>query len=177
MVDSEKEEQQTELQRALAKHFLMENYNTFITLTFKGEAVTSYAHAQKAFGRFMHSLRCKLFKERSRYRMPLLAVVEGYPGRPMCTGPLQMPHERTHIHCCIRLPDGKSDYRELVRHCWLDADASSGDPLIIDPAGDKWFIDIPDAVSMERYVHYSLKQCRCDHEPVLWNFARRIPTA
>lgn len=169
--------QQTELQKALANHFLMEDYNAFITLTFKGEAAVSYAHAEKAFGRFIHALRCTLFKERSKYRMPLLAVVESYPGRPMCNGLPQGLEERTHIHCCIKLPSQEVDLRGLVRTAWLDAGTTSGDPLVSDPSGNKWFIEIDDQTSMDRYVNYSLKQCSCDHEPVLWKFARNTPTA
>lgn len=171
------EAQQTELQRALAGHFLQEDYNAFITLTFKGDGAVTYAHAQKTFGTFLHSLRCSLFRERSRYRMPLLPVVESYPGRPSCTGLPRAFDERTHIHCCIKLPGKPLDHVELVRDKWMGADARCGDPLVHDREGGKWFIEIADLVSMGRYVNYALKQCCADNEPVLWSFARKIQTA
>ncbi|MGH8053435.1 MAG: hypothetical protein ACREP4_05890 [Stenotrophomonas sp.] len=177
MEDWEYEARQTELQKGLASHFLQDDYNAFITLTFESEGAVSYGHAEKTFGRFMHALRCSLFKERCTYRMPLVPVIESYPGRPLCSGSPHDPIERTHIHCCIKLPGNPLDHKELVRKMWLGAGGVCGDPHVHDRDGDKWFIGIATPVAMRRYVNYSLKQCCFDHQPVLWNFARKIRTA
>lgn len=177
MEDSEYEERQTELQRGLASHFLQDNYNAFITLTFRSEDSVSYDYAEKTFGRFMHALRCSLFKERCTYRMPLVPVVESYPGRPLCSGAPCDPIERTHIHCCIKLPGNPLDHKELVRKRWLGAGGVCGDPQIYCPNGEDWYIPLYTPAVMRKYVNYSLKQCCSDHQPVLWNFARKIRTA
>lgn len=171
------EAQQTDLQKALARHFLQEGYNAFVTLTFRAENSVSYLDARKVFGRFMHGARCSLYKERSTYRMPLLPVMESYPGRPLCSGFPVDPNERTHFHCCINLPGSPQDHKDLIRRAWVDASGVCGDPKIYCPNSDQWFIEIATPVEMRRYVNYSLKQCRYDHEPVLWDFTRKIRTA
>lgn len=177
MDDQKYEAQQTELQRALAENFLQDEYNAFITLTFKSKGSVSYDDAENIFGRFMHTFRCSLFKERCTYRMPLVPVVESYPGRPLCSGAPYDPIERTHIHCCIKLPGNPLDHKELIRKTWLGADGLCGDPHVHDRSNEKWFIAIATPALMRRYVNYSLKQCCSDHHPVLWNFARKIRTA
>ncbi len=177
MEDWEYEARQTELQKGLASHFLRDDYNAFITLTFKSEDSVSYDYAEKTFGRFMHALRCSLFKERCTYRMPLVPVIESYPGRPLCSGASYDPIERTHVHCCIKLPGNPLGHKELVRKKWLGAGGVCGDPHVHDREGDKWFIEIATPAVMRKYVNYSLKQCCNDTKPVLWNFARKIRTA
>ncbi|WP_313231381.1 hypothetical protein [Stenotrophomonas acidaminiphila] len=177
MEDWEYEARQTELQKGLASHFLQDNYNAFITLTFRSEGSVSYEYAEKTFGRFMHALRCSLFKERCAYRMPLVPVVESYPGRPLCSGAPSDPIERTHIHCCIKLPGNPLGHKELVQKRWLGAGGACGDPEIYCPNGEDWYIPLYTPVLMRKYVNYSLKQCCSDHQPVLWNFARKIRTA
>ena len=177
MQNDEYVELQSELQKELARHFLQDDYNAFITLTFKSEDSVSYDYAKKTFGRFMHALRCNLFKERCTYRMPMVPVIESYPGRPLCSGAPYDPNERTHIHCCIKLPGNPLDHKEMVRKKWLGAGGVCGDPLVYDPSGDNWFIELNTNAAATAYVNYSLKQCRVDHEPVLWNFARKIRTA
>ena len=176
MQNEEYEGQQTELQRGLAAYFLQEDYNAFITLTFKSEDSVSYDYAAKTFGRFMHALRCSLFKERCTYRMPMVPVIESYPGRPLCSGAPYDPNERTHIHCCIKLPGNPSDHKELVRKKWLGAGGVCGDPLVHDREGDKWFIELATPAAMRTRVNYSLKQCCSDTKPVLWDFTRKIRT-
>lgn len=74
MEEWEYEARQTDLQKGLAGYFLRDEYNAFITLTFESEVPVSYDHAKKTFGRFMHGLRCSLFKERCTYRMPMVPV-------------------------------------------------------------------------------------------------------
>lgn len=177
MEDSEYEGQQTELQKGLAGHFLQDDYNAFITLTFKSEGSVAYDYAEKAFGRFLHALRCSLFKERCTYRMPLVPVVESYPGRPLCSGVPNDSTERTHIHCCIKLPGNPLSHKELVREKWLAAGGVCGDPLVHDRDDDKWFIEIATPALMRKYVNYSLKQRCSDTQPVIWNFARKTRTA
>lgn len=177
MEDQKYEARQTELQKGLAGHFLQDDYNAFVTLTFKSEDSVSYHHAERTFGRFLHALRCSLYKERCTYRMPLIPVVESYPGRSLCSGAPYDPIERTHIHCCIKLPGNPLDHKELVREKWLAAGEVCGDPHVYDRNGDRWFIEIATPAEMRTYVNYSLKQCCSDHQPVLWNFARKIRTA
>lgn len=177
MEETNYEAQQTELQKQLAGHFLQDEYNAFVTLTFKSEESVGYGYAEKTFGRFMHALRCSLFKERCTYRMPMVPVIESYPGRLLCSGTSYDPIERTHIHFCIKLPGNPQDHKELVRRSWLGAGAVCGDPSVHDKKDDKWFIELTTPVLVKKYVNYSLKQCCMDSEPVLWSFARKIPTA
>ncbi len=176
MHDEEYEGQQNELQKGLASYFLQDDYNAFITLTFKSEDSVSYEHAAKTFGRFMHALRCSLFKERCTYRMPMVPVIESYPGRPLCSGAPYDSTERTHIHCCIKLPGNPLNHKELVRKKWLGAGGVCGDPLVHDRRGDKWFIELATPAEMRKRVNYSLKQCCSDTRPVLWDFTRKIRT-
>lgn len=176
MDDQEYEARQTKLQKALASHFLRDDYNAFITLTFRSEDSVSYYYAEKCFGRFMHSLRCSLFKKKCTYRMPVVPVVESYPGRPLCSGAPHDPTERTHIHCCIKLPGNPLDHKELVRASWLGAGSVCGDPRIYCPDDESWYIPLHTPESMRKRVNYSLKQCCVDHQPVLWKFAREIRT-
>lgn len=178
MKESEYEESQNELQKVLADHFLVEDYNAFITLTYKSEDSVSYEYAKKTFGRFLHALRTNLYKESCTYRMPVVPVVESYPGRRLCSGLPADSIERTHIHCCIKLPGNPKDHMELVRKVWLSSGRHCGDPKIYCPKDeDNWFIEIMTTKLMKIYVNYSLKQCCYDHEPVLWNFARKRQTA
>lgn len=177
MEENQYELSQTKLQRALSEHFIKDDYNVFVTLTFKAADSVSYHYAQKSFGRFIHAIRCSLYKESCTYRMPLVAVVESYPGRSLCSEIPYHPNERTHIHFCIKLPGNPLDQKELVRRSWLDAGGQCGDPKVYCPNSDQWFVPIATQCEMKKYVNYSLKQCRTDHEPVLWKFARKLPTA
>ena len=164
---------QTELQKALAEGFLQDDYNAFITLTYKTEGSVSYAYARRTFGRFMHAVRCSLYKETCTYRMPLVPVVESYPGRPLCSGAPYFPTERTHIHFCIKLPGNPLDHKEMIRRKWLDAGGACGDPSVYCPNGENWYIPLSEPAEIEAYVNYLLKQCCTDSEPLLLDFTIR----
>lgn len=167
MDTQEYEQRQTTLQKATRDWLLRGQANAFITLTFRSEAGVSFSFGEKAFGAFIHDLKCNLFGEKSKKRLFVVPVIEGY---------VLAKHEpnRTHIHILVKFPGDPLNYKEVVRRSWMASSRLSGDPLVYDPSNEQWFKDISDQELCRIETNYVLKTCAMDTEAILWKYVPKL---
>jgi hypothetical protein len=166
----EYEERQTRLQEA-ARDWLMHCYptNAFVTLTSSAEAGISYETAEKVFGTFAHGLKCYLFGAKSKKRINLIPVVEGYDKCHGMSKTLGL-RQGTHIHCLMNLPGNPMDHMDAIRDLWMDSSGVCGDPKIHCPNNDDWFLPLDTAKKKRVFTNYALKSCETNLDAVLVKF-------
>ena len=143
--------------------------NAFVTLTSRARRGMSYEQAEKAFGTFAHSLKCHLFSAKSKKRIHMVPVVEGYSRQPGLAAKLGL-REGTHIHCLMTLPGDPMAYMDVVAGLWRSSNSVCGDPAVYCPNSNNWFLELNTTEVRQIYVNYALKTCTTDTDAVLWDF-------
>jgi len=164
---NEYEQRQTELQKVTRDWLLRGEPNVIVTLTFRSEDKVTFENAVKVFGTFAHQLKSHFFGEKSKKRIYMVPVVEGYQA-PQMEG--LAADKRTHIHCLMRLPDDPSAYKGVIREVWMASSGICGDPNVYCPNNDDWFLVLDSEERKRVFTNYVLKTCGIDTEAVLWKF-------
>lgn len=166
----------TEFQRQTANWLRTAEHNVMVTLTFSGDTGVTYKLAEKAFGRFAHKLKCHLFGEKSKKRIPMCPIVEDFGGEMMWSTSAAGTRQGTHIHCLMRLPDSPTTYKEVVRKLWRSSGTLCGDPNRNCPNSNDWFIELDDDCKKNELTQYVLKKCDDNLDGVLVMFMPIRPT-
>lgn len=168
MDTTEYEQQQTRLQATTRDWILRGEPNAFVTLTFKSEAEVSFRYAEKVFGTFAHELKCQLFGKKSKKRILMVPIIEGYASKQQRAA--LTADQRTHVHSLFRFPQNPTNYKETVRQIWVGSSGVCGDPTIYCPDNERWFRELVGDETKRIHTNYALKTCGQDTEAVLWKF-------
>lgn len=161
------EARKIDLQMTTAKWLRSGNHNAFVTLTFRDEGKVSYAYAERTFGRFINSLRGALFGKRSKRRLALVPVIEGYDRSSFYRTRNDL---HIHIHCLIQLPGTPREHMSTVAELWKGTDRRCGDPDVYCPNSNDWFLTPDSDDFKDKVTTYSLKTCGADTDAILWKY-------
>jgi len=144
-----------------------------VTLTFSGDEGVTYNFAEKAFGAFVHKLKCHLFGRNSKKRIAMCPIVEDYGTEMMWSTSPAGVRQGTHIHCLMRLPGSPMDYKDVVRKLWRSSGRRCGDPRVNCPGKDDWYVEIDSEHDRAELTNYALKMCEDNADGILVLF---VPT-
>lgn len=149
------------IEEAWTGRLLKEEWNLFVTFTFKNEI--SFEHIHGVYGRFAVNLRKHVYGKNSKKRVPMFPVIEGeLPDDTMFL-------ERRHIHVLLNLQSSIAQSRELLRELWMAASTHCGDPDVACSEQDKdgWCLAIFTKAYRRNRVSYILKQAKFNSDRIM----------
>lgn len=145
-------------------------YNVMFTGTFRSEDGITYGMAKLIFAMFVGRLRDRVFGRKSKRRIAMVPVLEGYMEQMQRRGLASGFREGTHIHVLIDLPLPTAEGKEVVLQCWKETHRLCGDPAVYCPDSDRWYLEITDAPMRASLIGYVLKRCRQNLDGLLLDY-------